>query len=84
MLYAAFMSFWAILFLEFWKRYQFYLQYEWDLLDYEPLVETPRPEFVITMRNRYKDASESVKKQIWKVNPITGVRTPRKTIYYRV
>ena len=68
------MSLWAVLFLEFWKRYQFYLQYEWDLLDYEPLEESPRPHFINAMRNRYKNArNELTKKKIWKVNPITGV-----------
>lgn len=73
-MYAAFMSLWAVLFLEFWKRYQFYLKYEWDLLDYEPLEESSRPHFINSMRNRYKNArNESTKKQIWKVNPITGV-----------
>ena len=25
----------AVLFLEFWKRRQFYLQYDWDMLGYE-------------------------------------------------
>ena len=25
----------AVLFLEFWKRRQFFLQYEWDMLGYE-------------------------------------------------
>ena len=25
----------AVLFLEFWKRRQYYLQYDWDMLGYE-------------------------------------------------
>ena len=32
---AAFMSIWAVLFLEFWKRKQYRLQHEWDVLEYE-------------------------------------------------
>ena len=29
------MSFWAVLFLEFWKRKQFVTQHYWDTLDFE-------------------------------------------------
>lgn len=29
------MSFAAVLFLEFWKRRQFHLQYDWDVLNYK-------------------------------------------------
>ena len=33
--FAAFMSIWAVLFLEMWKRKQFVLQHRWDVLGYE-------------------------------------------------
>ena len=33
--FAIIMAFWGVLFLEFWKRRQFYLQYDWDMLGYE-------------------------------------------------
>ncbi len=36
--FAIFMSFWAVLFLEFWKRRQYKLQYDWDMLGYEAAV----------------------------------------------
>ena len=34
-IFAAFMSIWAVLFMEMWKRRQFVLQHEWDMLGYE-------------------------------------------------
>ena len=35
MFFAGFMALWAVLFLEFWKRRQFQLQHNWDMLGYE-------------------------------------------------
>ena len=35
MFFAGFMALWAVLFLEFWKRRQFQLQHDWDVLGYE-------------------------------------------------
>ncbi|XP_027042755.1 anoctamin-4-like [Pocillopora damicornis] len=42
--FAIFMSIWATMFLEFWKRRQAEIAYEWDLLGYEDEEEQPRPE----------------------------------------
>lgn len=35
----------AVLFLEFWKRRQYYLQYDWDVLGYED-TEVPIYTFI--------------------------------------
>ena len=35
--FACFMSLWAVLFLEFWKRKQFRLQFRWSTLGYEDI-----------------------------------------------
>ena len=35
----------ATMFLEFWKRYQFSLSYQWDLIDYDQKRDLIRPEF---------------------------------------
>ncbi|KAL5475674.1 hypothetical protein EMCRGX_G025519 [Ephydatia muelleri] len=43
--FAGFMALWAVLFLEFWKRRQFQLQHDWDVLGYEEAEEQPRPAF---------------------------------------
>ncbi|GAB6023958.1 hypothetical protein CHUAL_008688 [Chamberlinius hualienensis] len=33
--FSIFMSFWSMIFLEFWKRYQFRIAWEWDLANFE-------------------------------------------------
>lgn len=71
--FAVAMSLWAVFFLEFWKRYQFYLQYEWDVIDYEVVQENARPEFESSMRSKYDKAKEVKKVKILKENPITRV-----------
>nr|XP_006823057.1 PREDICTED: anoctamin-4-like [Saccoglossus kowalevskii] len=38
-------SLWATLFMEFWKRKQFGIQYDWDLFGFEDHEENTRPEF---------------------------------------
>ncbi|XP_023234951.1 anoctamin-7-like isoform X2 [Centruroides sculpturatus] len=42
--YSIFMAFWAIAFLEYWKRKSISLAHHWDCMDFEE-VERPRPEF---------------------------------------
>ncbi|RUP47049.1 hypothetical protein BC936DRAFT_146189 [Jimgerdemannia flammicorona] len=42
--FAFFMSVWTTLFLEFWKRRNYILQWEWDVLEFEK-EEQPRPEY---------------------------------------
>ncbi len=44
--FALFMSFWAVFFLEFWKRKQVTLAYEWHTMDFEEEEERPRPEYL--------------------------------------
>jgi hypothetical protein len=39
------MAIWTVLFIEFWKRQQSTLQFEWDIIDFENKYEqTIRPE----------------------------------------
>ncbi|KAI6658055.1 Anoctamin-2 [Oopsacas minuta] len=70
-LFSIFTAFWAILFLEAWKRNVATLKYDWDLssLDEE---EHTRPEYENKLRNRYESCNMNwYKKLIQKVNPIT-------------
>ncbi|KAI6657422.1 Anoctamin-7-like [Oopsacas minuta] len=70
--FAIAMSLWAVFFLEFWKRQQFYLQYEWDVLEYEVVEETVRPEFETKMRRVWEKAKDNQRKdKIRYENPIT-------------
>ncbi|XP_077971409.1 anoctamin-5-like isoform X2 [Styela clava] len=72
--FAVFMSLWATMFLEFWKREQFRLSYEWDLVDYDEEQDLIRPEFEAV-----------VKKE--RLNPVTQQKEPyldARTKYSRV
>lgn len=60
---AIFMSIWATLFLEFWKRQQAILSYEWHMMHFEESEEQLRPEFVTTATTLRK-------------NPVTGKMEP--------
>ena len=61
--FAAFMSVWATLFLEFWKRRQISLAYQWHSMGFEEAEEQVRPEYA---------AADTVLKR----NVITGKQEP--------
>lgn len=44
--FAIFMSFWATLFLELWKRYSAEITHRWDLTGFDIHEEHPRPEYL--------------------------------------
>lgn len=74
--FAILMSLWARWFIEFWKRRQAVLQYEWDSIDFEGHLEPIRPEFEARAKRRGEQ----------RVNPVTGITEPyvstRKRIPY--
>ncbi|XP_065066302.1 anoctamin-4-like isoform X2 [Rhopilema esculentum] len=53
--FALFMSFWAVFFLEFWKRRQVSLAYEWHTMDFEEEEERPRPQYVARVTTLKED-----------------------------
>uniref|UniRef100_A0A6Q2ZJE4 Anoctamin n=1 Tax=Esox lucius TaxID=8010 RepID=A0A6Q2ZJE4_ESOLU len=61
LVFAVFMAIWVTLFLEFWKRYQAELEYDWDTVEFLEQEEQPRPEY-------------EAKCNYDRVNPITQVR----------
>ncbi|KAM6895907.1 anoctamin-6 [Xenentodon cancila] len=61
LVFAVFMSVWVTLFLEFWKRYQAELEYEWDTVEFLEQEEPPRPEYEAKCIYERK-------------NPVTGVK----------
>ncbi|XP_071805563.1 anoctamin-7-like isoform X2 [Asterias amurensis] len=61
--FAVFMSFWAVSFLEYWKRKQASLAHHWDVMDFEEDEERPRPQF-------------AAKAPMMEKNPITGIMEP--------
>ncbi|XP_041636691.1 anoctamin-6 [Cheilinus undulatus] len=61
LVFAVFMSIWVTLFLEFWKRYQAELEYEWDTVEFLEQEEPARPEYEAKCIYERK-------------NPVTGVK----------
>ncbi|XP_023932129.1 anoctamin-7 isoform X5 [Lingula anatina] len=61
--YAVFMSFWAVTFLEYWKRKNASLAHHWDCLEFEEEEERPRPQYTVLCPTYEK-------------NPITGIKEP--------
>ncbi|XP_052821331.1 anoctamin-7-like isoform X2 [Mya arenaria] len=61
--YSIFVSFWAVTFLEYWKRKNASLAHHWDVSDYEEEEERPRPEY-------------AAKAPTYEENPITRVKEP--------
>ncbi|XP_067007730.2 anoctamin-7 isoform X2 [Anabrus simplex] len=61
--YAIFVSFWAVTFLEYWKRKSASLAHHWDCMGFQEEEERPRPEF-------------AARAPFLERNPVTGVREP--------
>ncbi|NXG93037.1 ANO7 protein, partial [Stercorarius parasiticus] len=61
--FSIFMSLWAVLFLEFWKRTNASLAHHWDCSEFEDIEEQPRPQFTAV-------APMTI------INPITGAEEP--------
>ncbi|XP_077998551.1 anoctamin-7-like isoform X2 [Glandiceps talaboti] len=61
--YAIFMSFWAVTFLEYWKRKEASLAHHWDCMDFEEEEQRPRPAFAAAA-------------PLMEKNPITGIKEP--------
>ncbi|CAF0816209.1 unnamed protein product [Adineta steineri] len=73
-IFAILMSLWARWFIEFWKRRQAILQYEWDSIDFEQHLEPIRPEF----------ESQATKKGERRLNPVTEIKEPYISTQKRV
>ncbi|XP_077449412.1 anoctamin-2b isoform X2 [Stigmatopora argus] len=62
--FAIFMSLWAVLFLEHWKRRQISLSFSWDLTGIEDDEEHPRPKYETTLlRKRQRKQKKKKKNQ---------------------
>ncbi len=72
-IFAVFMSVWAAMFLEFWKRYSAEITHRWDTTDYTPEEEHPRPEYL----EQLKTVDETT------INVITQVAEPKVPYWSR-
>lgn len=72
--FAIFMSLWAVLFLEHWKRKQISLSFSWDLTGIEDDEEQPRPKYeniVLQKRQRKQQKKKKKKKNESAVEKLT-------------
>ncbi|XP_068163470.1 anoctamin-1-like isoform X2 [Antennarius striatus] len=68
--FAIFMSLWAVLFLEHWKRRQISLSFSWDLTGIEEDEEHPRPKYeTILLQKRQRKQKNKNKKRKKKNEP---------------
>ncbi|XP_056281244.1 anoctamin-2b [Pseudoliparis swirei] len=61
--FAIFMSLWAVLFLEHWKRRQISLSFSWDLTGIEDNEEHPRPKYETILRQKRQRKQNALKKK---------------------
>lgn len=47
-IFAIFISIWATIYLEMWKRYSAKICFQWDLSDFSTIDEPPRPEYLVS------------------------------------
>ena len=62
-LFSVFTTIWSVFVIDFWKRKQSYLQFEWDTFDFNSSFENVRPQFEQVVKKR-------------KLNKITGLIEP--------
>ena len=64
--FAVFMSIWAVIFTELWKRSSAEITHRWDVFGYDPEEEHPRPEYLAKLT----DVKEK------RINFVTQTREP--------
>ncbi|CAH1128406.1 unnamed protein product [Ceutorhynchus assimilis] len=64
--FAVFMSIWAAIYLELWKRYSAEIAHRWGLTGFDLQAEPPRPEYLLRLSNAKKK----------KLNVITQLQEP--------
>lgn len=59
-IFAIFMSFWAALFLENWKRYSAEITHRWDLTGFDVHEEHPRPQYLARLKSIKREKKDYV------------------------
>ncbi|CAL4067583.1 unnamed protein product, partial [Meganyctiphanes norvegica] len=74
--FAVFMSFWAALFLEMWKRYSAEITHRWDLTGFDIAEEHPRPQYLARLKGIEKTTVNIVTKTVEPKPPFWKMRFP--------
>ncbi|KAK8763380.1 hypothetical protein V5799_034008 [Amblyomma americanum] len=69
--FSVFMSLWATIFIEFWKRQQVVLAWEWNLSNVDTLTEVVNPDY-------------EAKARVYKLNPVTLRYEPHVPFWERI
>lgn len=82
--FACFMSFWATLFLELWKRYSADITHRWGLTGFDLQAEHPRPEYLARLSNTKRQKVNAVTNITEPYVPFWKVRVPATILSYSV
>ncbi|XP_068227061.1 anoctamin-1 isoform X2 [Palaemon carinicauda] len=74
--FTAFMSLWAALFLEMWKRYSAEITHRWDLTGFDIQEEHPRPQYLARLTHIKKKTVNIVTKTLEPRPPFWRMRFP--------
>ncbi|XP_071549184.1 anoctamin-1-like isoform X2 [Panulirus ornatus] len=74
--FTAFMSLWAALFLEMWKRYSAEITHRWDLTGFDIQEEHPRPQYLARLSHIKKKTVNIVTKTLEPRPPFWRMRLP--------
>uniref|UniRef100_A0A672RHN9 Anoctamin n=1 Tax=Sinocyclocheilus grahami TaxID=75366 RepID=A0A672RHN9_SINGR len=83
--FAIFMSLWAAMFLEHWKRRQISLNYSWDLTGMEEEEEHPRPKYetILLQKRQRKKKNKKNKNEVVTLNVFLPSQTGHEKLTWR-
>lgn len=82
--FAVFMSFWATIFLELWKRYSAEITHRWDLTGFDVHEEHPRPQYLARLAHVRKKTVNVVTNQMEPHVPFWRVKLPATILSFSI
>lgn len=82
--FAVFMSFWATLFLEMWKRYSAEITHRWDLTGFDVHEEHPRPEYLARLTHVQRKRINVITHQVEPEVPFWRMKVPATVFSFSV
>lgn len=82
--FAVFMSFWATIFLELWKRYSAEITHRWDLTGFDIHEEHPRPQYLARLAHVRKKTVNVVTNQVEPQVPFWRVKLPATILSFSI
>lgn len=82
--FAIFMSFWATLFLEMWKRYSAEITHRWDLTGFDVHEEHPRPEYLARLTHVQRKKINVITHQVEPEVPFWRMKLPATVFSFSV